>query len=133
MTVYMLCLPVPHVCWLSAYLPAWSSESLCDLTHICAAVSSSCGPKTNRELMGAFRALCMPSQGLKGSHAGYSLLTGRTNVSFVWAQKVKGDHSSRQSVDMSNKKKGGNTGRKNKVEKCKEWNGKVKEGKEWSQ
>jgi len=66
------------------------SESLCDLANLCASVSSSCGPKTNKELMGAFRALCMPSQGLKGSHAGYSCLTSRTSVSGGRGQEVEG-------------------------------------------
>ena len=56
------------------------SQILSDLAQVCAGVSCSCGPKFNKELMGALRAICIPSHIVKSSNTGYSVLAHKHNV-----------------------------------------------------
>jgi len=58
------------------------SPTLCDLARVCAEVCCACGPQVNSELMGAFRALCLPTT-MKSCHTGFTHLTCKTNV---WCQ-----------------------------------------------
>ena len=55
------------------------SPTLCDLAHVCAEVCCACGPQFNQELMGAFRALCLPVT-MKSCQTGFSHLAYKTNV-----------------------------------------------------
>ena len=55
------------------------SPTLCDLAHVCAEVCCACGPQINQELMGAFRALCLPVT-MKSCQTGFSHLAYKTNV-----------------------------------------------------
>ena len=79
---YSFCLenvsfPRQHIC-----LPTHThlhSPTLCDLARVCAEVCCACGPQVNSELMGAFRALCLPTT-MKSCHTGFTHLTCKTNV-----------------------------------------------------
>ena len=58
-----------------------TSGILCHLAKVCAEVCSACGSTVNEELMGGFRALCLPQNILKSCHTGYVSLTQISNVS----------------------------------------------------
>ena len=64
--------------FLCTYVPS-HSPTLCDLAHVCAEVCCACGPQINQELMGAFRALCLPVT-MKSCQTGFSHLSYKTNV-----------------------------------------------------
>ena len=86
-----------HVCICSTFLPFLSntytctinhvvpflpfSHTLCDLAHICAEVCCNVDSLVNKELMGAFRALCLPMTMMKSCMTGFSHLTSKSNVS----------------------------------------------------
>ena len=57
------------------------SHTLCDLAHVCAEVCCNVGPLVNKELMGAFRALCLPMTMMKSCMTGFNHLTSKSNVS----------------------------------------------------
>lgn len=59
------------------------SHTLCDLARVCAEVCCNVDPLVNKELMGAFRALCLPMTMMKSCMTGYSHLTSKSNVSCV--------------------------------------------------
>ena len=56
------------------------SHTLCDLAHVCAEVSCNIGVLVNKELMGAFRALCLPMNMMKACMTGFNHLTSKSNV-----------------------------------------------------
>lgn len=57
------------------------SQTLYDLAQVCAGVAAMCGKQVNSELLGAFRALCLPTTIFKFCQSGYSQLITRNNVS----------------------------------------------------
>ena len=59
------------------------SQALYDLAQVCAGVTTVCGKQVNSELLGAFRALCLPTNIFKFCQSGYSQLTSRNNLSLL--------------------------------------------------
>ena len=57
------------------------SHTLYDLAHVCAEVCCNVGVLVNKELMGAFRALCLPMTMMKSCMTGFNHLTSKSNVS----------------------------------------------------
>lgn len=75
-------LSILHIRCNSLFFLTPCSEHLCVLARVCAEVCVTCGSKVNKELMGAFRALCIPGSIIKTCHTGFTPLVHRTNVRF---------------------------------------------------
>lgn len=74
---------VERVCFLVVDLTSshlsHCSQTLSDLATICAVICYDNGPRVNSELLGAFRALCIPN--MPTLKTGFSALTNKSNVS----------------------------------------------------